>query len=113
MSNPLLGVGGSDAAFMVQYGVVHLLRDEMSCYKGSTILKQNPKKGGGKLNNTQVNRFGKVSKKGGGKLIDNQVNRFGKVSKPPKKGYYRCGQPHRVTTCFLPYATPVGRVGSG
>ena len=39
MSNPLLGVGGSDAAFMVQYGVAHLLRDEMSCYRGSTILK--------------------------------------------------------------------------
>ena len=39
MSKPLLGVGGSDAAFMVQYGVEHLLRDEMSCYRGSTILK--------------------------------------------------------------------------
>ena len=38
MSNPLLGVRGSDAAFLVQLGVVHLLRDEMSSYKGSTIL---------------------------------------------------------------------------
>ena len=46
------------------------------------------------------------TKKGGGKPKENQVNRSGKVSKPPKKGCYRCGQPHRVDKCPLPYATP-------
>ena len=35
----LPGMGVGDAAFLVQLGVVHLLRDEMSSYKGSTILK--------------------------------------------------------------------------
>ena len=70
--DPPLDVIGSDAAFMVQDGVVHLDRDEMSRYGGSTILKQN-------------------TKKGGGKPKDNQVNRSAKVSKTPKKGYYKSG----------------------
>ena len=72
MSDPPLGVGGRDAALMVQDGVVHFDRDEMSRYGGSTILKQN-------------------TKKGGGKPKDNQVNRSAKVSKTPKKGYYKSG----------------------
>ena len=85
--DPPLDVVGSDAAFMVQDGVVHLDRDEMSRYGGSTILIQN-------------------TKKGGVKFSDNQVNRSFKVSKPPKKGYYRCVQPHRVAKCSLLYTTP-------
>ena len=53
---------------LVQHEVVHLDRDEMSRYGGSTILIQNIKKGSGKFS-------------------DNQVNRSFKVSKPPKKEY--------------------------
>ena len=81
-----LGVGGHGAALMVQEGVVHFDRDELIRYGGSTILIKN-------------------AKKGGDKPYDNQVNRSGKVSKPFKKGYYKCGQPHILARCSLPYTT--------
>ena len=85
--DPPLDVFGGDAAFMVQDRVVHLDRDEMSRYGGSTILIQN-------------------TKKGGGKFSDNQLNCSFMVSKPFKKGYYRCVQLNRVAKCSLLYTTP-------
>ena len=65
----------------------------------------------GKGKNYQKNQNRKnalKARKGGGKPKENQVNRSGKVGKVPKKGCYRCGQPHRVDKCPLPYATPAG-----
>ena len=85
--DPPLDVFGGDAAFMVQDRVVHLDRDEMSRYGGSTILIQN-------------------SKKGGGKFSDNQVNRSFKVSNPPKKRSSKYVQPHKVAKYSLFYTTP-------
>ena len=59
-----------------------------------------------KNQNRKANLKAKKQGGGGGKPRENQVHRSGKVQKPPKKGCYRCGQPHRVEKCPLPFATP-------
>ena len=59
-----------------------------------------------KNQNRKANLKAKKQGGGGAKQKEHQVNRSGKVQKPPKKGCYRCGQPHRVEKCPLPLATP-------